>query len=65
MTNADRIRSMSDKELAEFVFIAPCQLCPAYSNKCDFVFYNGKCRENIAEWMKQEAKEGEQDADKR
>lgn len=50
---------MSDKELAEFVFIAPCQLCPAYSNKCDFVFYNGKCRENIAEWMKQEAKDGE------
>lgn len=53
-TNADRIRSMSDEELAEF-------LCGVYDEE-EGKFINGIVIQNydedrIAEWLKSEAKE--------
>ena len=54
MTNGDRIRSMSDEELAKFI--------PdwSYTNacKCDqqpYVDCNNECEKCVAEWLKQQA----------
>ena len=53
MTNADRIRSMSDGELAQFLMDSfACSLnCPAY-DICDA---EGACVEFLAKWLQQEA----------
>jgi hypothetical protein len=61
MTNADRIRAMSDEELADELMtrLVLCQYCE-YQNECEndeFVTAE-KCREGIVEWLKQPA-EGE------
>ena len=52
-TNADRIRSMSDGELAQFLMDSfACSLnCPAY-DICDA---KGACVEFLAKWLQQEA----------
>lgn len=54
-TNADRIRSMSDEELAEFFLEKmDCALCPASEEVecgCD------RCLENIKEWLQSEVEE--------
>ena len=57
-TNADRIRAMSDEELAdEFMTrLVLCQYCE-YQDECEndeFVTAE-KCREGIVEWLKQPA----------
>ena len=56
MTNADRIRSMSDEELCEFlsqyVFYKMCD------EGCDACTYSGDCDKRLLEWLKQPA-EGE------
>ena len=52
-TNADRIRSMPDEELAEWIAYG-LRRCPHYGEddyQCD------SCAECWAEWMKQEAKD--------
>ena len=51
MTNADRIRSMSDEELAN--------LLTDHSNNGGWVTETGRevCYERIAEWLKQPAEE--------
>lgn len=53
-TNADRIRAMSDEELADLLS-APCPLLRRFDDKgCP----NPKpCRECIADWLKQPAEE--------
>ena len=55
-TNADRIRSMSDEELCEFlsqyVFHKMCD------EGCDACTYSGDCDKRLLEWLKQPA-EGE------
>ena len=66
MTNADRIRAMSDEELAEFLtHINPtnCQDC-AFSNgwRCqpdrdDYSDFE-KCKEGRKRWLQQPAEEG-------
>lgn len=61
LTNADRIRAMSDEELAKFLFDAlsyktMCAFCVPVkfsSLKCD-----GRCRNGILKWLQQPAKEG-------
>lgn len=56
MTNADRIRQMTDEELAEMLLLSTCYFgC----NKCK---YHGKCKgksctEAALEWLKQEVSE--------
>lgn len=57
-SNADRIRAMTDEELAEkiaSVFDCDHHKCPAERNKCY------KCVESWLDWLKQEAadKDGE------
>ena len=49
-TNADRIRSMSDEELAEMFWNrADCELCPNRKAYC-----SDDCKKNWLDWLKQE-----------
>lgn len=51
MTNADRIRSMSDKELAEFL-MKPTRIIPKYEcEDCE-----NDCTECVLEWLREETK---------
>lgn len=54
-TNADRIRNMSDEELAEFLaYNAYCEEC--YVKKDDSCCYpNGTCKQKHLEWLQSEA----------
>ena len=54
-TNADRIRNMSDEELAEFLaYNAFCEEC--YVEKDDSCCYpDGTCKQKHLEWLKSEA----------
>ena len=58
MTNADRIRSMSDEELAEWLTYPVCAYADCYK-KCPALPENdrAKCDENILEWLQRPAKE--------
>jgi hypothetical protein len=53
MTNADRIRSMSDEELVKHL---ECNCC-VYQNLpgCSINFSEDNCERGILEWVKQEA----------
>lgn len=55
MTNADRIRQMTDEELAEkwWVWI-DCDECPARPNCLEL--YND-CKQLALDWLKEEVKE--------
>ena len=61
-TNADRIRSMGDEELADYIFgvsvgNAPCVLC---SEECDFCeLTDEECKAKTLAWLQSEVKEGE------
>ena len=50
MTNADRIRAMSDEELAKFFTDDLCELLCGSPLVCD-----GQCESAMLEWLKQEA----------
>jgi len=55
-TNADRIRSMSDEELADFNGLGRCHKC-AYKNECmnDTEWgYAHDCKTGQKLWLKQE-----------
>ena len=52
MTNADRIRAMSDEELAMFLRWDICTKIRGDNRMC-----NGWCDERVAEWLKQPYKE--------
>ena len=54
-TNADRIRAMSDDELAEFLY--DCEFLHICKEGCGECHYNGECEKRIAEWLKQPAEE--------
>lgn len=52
ITNADRIRNMSDEELAKFLaFNAHCEEC-CWQNHC---LPNGSCKQKHLEWLQSEA----------
>ena len=53
-TNADRIRSMSDEELADWnIELSGCgKLCPALKAGCAYTDQN--CKDAWLEWLKQE-----------
>ena len=55
MTNADRIRAMSDEELAEF--LGEYRFCDICEEGCDACSYHGDCDKRIMEWLKQPAEE--------
>lgn len=51
MTNADRIRAMSDEELCEFLYSYKfCDMCEEGCGECH---YHGDCERRLAEWLKQ------------
>ena len=57
ITNADRIRAMSDEELSEFVAQQRfCTLSPiADKLGIDITQMGVKCRDNMLDWLRQEA----------
>ena len=57
-TNADRIRAMSDEELAELLakFTTICEMCIHLNENC-MTMADDRCREGILQWLKSEAKE--------
>ena len=62
MTNADRIRAMSDEELADnwmrdFVVCHRCAY--RYECECDEYVTYEKCREGIVEWLQQPAEDNQ------
>ena len=68
MTNADRIRSMSDEELVVFLdgFSSQCIECAEYEkNESCPIYKEGRyCRpQEIMEWLQQPAKENNYETD--
>ena len=55
-TNADRIRSMTDEELAEIISsLGNCDTCYLYLNRgCNI---NTSCKDAVLEWLKKEVVE--------
>lgn len=56
MTNADKIRSMTNAQLADWIddYVVPCYLCAYHQrNRC------GDCVAGRLLWLKQEYKEGD------
>lgn len=53
-TNADRIRAMTDEELAEYM-CRPQRVCPV--DDCEEC-YADNCRKCILEWLKKEVEDG-------
>lgn len=62
MTNADRIRNMSDEELAEFLLEvnSTIQHCMIYDCKYEDE-REGLCKDCFLEWLQAEVKEGGED----
>ena len=57
LTNADRIRAMTDEELAEFL-MKPTRIIPKYEcEDCE-----NDCTECVLEWLKEEADDGNTDS---
>lgn len=57
MTNADRIRSLSDEELATFLaHLTDCVWCPCPDphDQCDTI--DGSCKKQWLKWLKKEVK---------
>lgn len=55
MTNADRIRAMSDAELADF--LGQYKFCDMCVEGCDACTYHGECDKRLLEWLQQPYKE--------
>jgi len=53
-TNADRIRAMSDEELAEVLNKSVCDYYCNYTSECTL---GTSCEQGILEWLKSEVKE--------
>lgn len=52
LTNANRIRAMTDEELADFIGVVDCLDCPLNSGD---EWCSGKeksCKENVLTWLK-------------
>lgn len=53
MTNADKIRQMTDEELAEILELSDCMNCPAWDKNCGARI----CRKAFLEWLKEDVPE--------
>lgn len=65
MTNADKIRTMTDEELAEYIpcpydtagtEIMPCILDKTESGAPEFIS-PGKCKQCVLEWLRKEVRD--------
>lgn len=57
-SNADRIRAMTDEELAEFITPVKCVDCHLLDCGVEEEMLNGKhrtCQERVLDWLKQES----------
>ena len=55
-TNGDRIRSMSDVELAEVISnLGNCDTCYLYHRGCSM---NISCKDAVLEWLRKEVEDG-------
>lgn len=57
MTNGDRIRQMSDEELAKYFFdgicsVVPLDICEKYTPE------KGLCEQCVRDWLRKEANDG-------
>lgn len=60
ITNADRIRSMTDEELSEsFADYVSCYDCPIPYCKVRFTMERLGCQANWLDWLKQKVEDGE------
>ena len=50
ITNADRIRAMSDEELADFITEDLCELLCGAPLVCE-----GRCKQKMLDWLREEA----------
>ena len=57
MTNADRIRAMSDEELAEWLHGVYCCYCPVAHYDGSHCPQDGYCKINVLAWLKKEVEE--------
>lgn len=59
MTNADRIRAMSDEEIAASEFLLPCPYIKDMYDECKFGWHDREqsCEECKLEWLKRPAEE--------
>ena len=58
MTNGDKIRSMTDEELARWLnneASCTCNICIGQKDKSSCTYY--MCEECVAKWLKQEVSE--------
>ena len=55
ISNADRIRQMTDEELADIIELSDCENCPYWHNNCGARM----CRDGFLKWLKQEVSEDE------
>ena len=59
-TNADKLRSMTDEELADFLAVdvtCPCVACGSCNGHASVVTI-GECHEHWAAWLKKEVEDG-------
>ena len=58
-TNADRIRAMSDEELAQFIWNRDIDIVEKASKAVEFTFTvdREKCFKNVLDWLKKEVEE--------
>ena len=57
LSNADRIRQMTDEELAEIIAcVGNCGDCFLHHNGCDIRI---TCKGNVLEWLKREVDDGQ------
>ena len=61
-TNADRIRAMTDEELAKtFADYVYCHCCPIPYCKVRFTMERLGCQANWIDWLRQEADDGKEE----
>ena len=54
-TNADRVRTMTDQELAEaFAMISDCMSCNCRNAEDDCSIVDGTCQQQWLKWLQQE-----------
>ena len=53
LTNADRIRAMSDEELCKF--LGECKFFDICEEGCGHCTYSGDCDKRLLEWLQQPA----------
>lgn len=56
-TNGDKIRAMTDEELAEMVSMKVCRIVKPDGSDCPKGFYFGRCDKCVLNWLKQEVSE--------